>query len=500
MGSAQFDDLFVISDIHLGGEAGFQVFNQQKALSSLIRGLAERDENREVGLVLNGDIVDFLAESPPVYFDYHRVVEKLDRIVHDPAFADVFEALKDFVNKPKRHLILVLGNHDVELALPAARSYLENLLYDGADVEKKRGRITFAMDGTGYRARVGCAEVLCLHGNEMDAWNVVDYFALSKTIQAQNRDNAPQEWKPNAGTRMVIDVLNDFKRKYRWIDLLKPEGEAVMTLLLSLDPQVASKLMALPGIAGRLSTDRLRMEMGFLSEDEVDEKREPALFQEAVEGAFSEVYGELESEEDLELLIQEIEDHIERKTDPISLVGKEEEFLSLGGDLWRKIKGKSKEVLTRHALKRCFKDHQAFEHTVEDATYKAVSESVGPEIDFVIAGHTHLHRAIPLGAGAYFNSGTWIRLMHIKEHMLEKQPFSQLWDLLSGECNIEALDNARIGGEPLVLNIRSVVAVQDMGNGVSGRLFEYREVEGGDDFELAPVSKDFHKAGVRSKS
>jgi hypothetical protein len=58
----QFDELYSISDLHLGGEPGFQIFGSGKELAWLIRHLgAERPERTRVALVINGDFVDFLA-------------------------------------------------------------------------------------------------------------------------------------------------------------------------------------------------------------------------------------------------------------------------------------------------------------------------------------------------------------------------------------------------------------------------------------------------------
>jgi metallophosphoesterase superfamily enzyme len=53
-----FDTLYVISDLHMGGETGFQIFNQGDRLRKFIGSLA--DESGRIGLVVNGDIVDFL--------------------------------------------------------------------------------------------------------------------------------------------------------------------------------------------------------------------------------------------------------------------------------------------------------------------------------------------------------------------------------------------------------------------------------------------------------
>jgi predicted phosphodiesterase len=42
-----------------------------------------------------------------------------------------------------------------------------------------------------------------------------------------------------------------------------------------------------------------------------------------------------------------------------------------------------------------------------DDTFKNIDAECGPDLDFVVAGHTHLHRALKRqrGKGVYFNSG-----------------------------------------------------------------------------------------------
>ncbi len=76
-------------------------------------------------MVLNGDIVDFLAESPAAYLDPNGSIDKLERIFYkDKSFSGVWTALQEFVAQPNRQLILVLGNHDVELALPHVTEWI----------------------------------------------------------------------------------------------------------------------------------------------------------------------------------------------------------------------------------------------------------------------------------------------------------------------------------------------------------------------------------------
>ena len=65
----QYDELWVISDIHMGGErtAGrnFQIFRRGERLANFIRRLANERPNDELALLLNGDIIDSLAEVKP---------------------------------------------------------------------------------------------------------------------------------------------------------------------------------------------------------------------------------------------------------------------------------------------------------------------------------------------------------------------------------------------------------------------------------------------------
>src|SRR5262249_9799282 len=133
---------------------------------------------KTVALVINGDLVDFLAEPSAIAFDPAGANRKLDRIVNDPAFAPAWSALTKFVRTNDRHLAITLGNHDLELALPWVRSHLTDILA-GSD-GRARARLSLVFDGTGFLSRVGNANVLCVHGNEVDDWNVADHEAIRR--------------------------------------------------------------------------------------------------------------------------------------------------------------------------------------------------------------------------------------------------------------------------------------------------------------------------------
>src|SRR4029077_9541031 len=129
-----------------------------------------------------------------------------------------------------RSLIINLGNHDLELALPWVREHLLDVL--AGDSLTARGRITLFFDGTGFRCEVGTAQILCLHGNEVDPWNVADYEAIRRIGRDFYQGRTVEPWIPNAGTQLVIEVMNALKRRYPFVDLLKPEAQAGVATLL----------------------------------------------------------------------------------------------------------------------------------------------------------------------------------------------------------------------------------------------------------------------------
>ena len=249
--------LFIISDLHLGGRPhqagndgqaapGFQFNHSYPALIAFIdwvAKLAEAGEPGETELVINGDIVDFLAED-----DYQQgagakiwtaneqeAVAKLEQIVRRTCGPDgrgVFGALKDFAMAGNR-LTLLLGNHDVELSMPMVRRRLRQLL--GTDTNA----VNFIYDGEAYTI----GRVLIEHGNRYDRWNMLDYSGLrqersmrSRRLEINEGQRQQRYFVPPAGTHLVIHFMNRVKARYRFIDLLKPETAAIVPLLVALEP------------------------------------------------------------------------------------------------------------------------------------------------------------------------------------------------------------------------------------------------------------------------
>jgi hypothetical protein len=218
-----------------GHPRGFRICTNVGALAEFVDTLAAKPaDGTQVELVINGDMVDFLAErhetAPhwrPFVADQVTAVRKLGDIVErDRTF---FEALRRLLDRGHR-LVILLGNHDLELCLPMVRRRLEVALGLKGSHDYR-----FIFDGEAYLV----GDALIEHGNRYDKFNVVDYDGLRRVRSLLSRNQPVPEkyhFQPPAGSHMVAEVINPIKEEYRFVDLLKPETEAVIPLLLALEP------------------------------------------------------------------------------------------------------------------------------------------------------------------------------------------------------------------------------------------------------------------------
>ena len=482
---AEFDEVHVISDLHLGGRPGFQIFGSTAELAWLIGDLRQRPAGR-LALVINGDFIDFLAQAPALPFDPEGAADKLATIVNEPEFAPVFNALRAFTANDNRQLIVNLGNHDLEFALPWVRETLVEILSGGNSVA--RGRITLALDGTGVPMRVGGARVLCVHGNEVDSWNVADYEQIRRIGRdfMQGRGAAP--WVPNGGSQLVSEVMNPLKQDYPFIDLLKPEMPAVFPMLIAVRPSVVAQLGKLAAAGARRSWDAARMATGFL------EETSPQIGMVAAVPARGAVGGNgmrnlrQQREEMARDLLDRAETSWRENVVPLDLVGRDQraEYLGMFGALKRLVTGKGPIEALRDALDGLDKD-RSFDPSAEDDTYRELDKLVGGDIDFLVAGHTHLERALKRrrGRGFYFNSGTWARLIQIPPQLRQDGAvFAEAFERMKAGT-MEALD-----AEPSLTQRRcSIVSIWHESGATLGEL---RRVSG-----VAPAFAAVQVPGTR---
>ncbi len=95
-------------------------------------------------------------------------------------FADVWDALRAFVASSAA-LTLMLGNHDIELALPGPHRLLRERLGPG--------RADFIFDNQAFVE----GPLLIEHGNRYDMWNVVPHDRLREVRSAVSRREPPPQ-------------------------------------------------------------------------------------------------------------------------------------------------------------------------------------------------------------------------------------------------------------------------------------------------------------------
>lgn len=439
--SLQFDELYTVSDLHLGGVSGFQIFGSTPELVRLLTILTGRAESQRVAFVINGDFVDFLAESPSRHFDPEFAVAKLERVIRDEKFLPIFVALQAFLKSPQGYLLINLGNHDLELALPWVHEHFSEWLCQGSPASYSR--LKWCLDGTGIRCKIGCADVLLLHGNEFDPWNVTDYHRL-RTLTRQLQFGLPvAPWKPNAGSRMVVEVMNKIKESFPFVDLLKPEIEGVVKALPFLTAGLGYTLDAGTFAAIALK-DEVRMRADVLSGgSDIDpptgrQYGDEADFLEQLEQGKTDILGD----------------------DVLGLIAAALSF------------GKSRAEKLRRAILEVSKD-QSFDLANRDPTYLAASAKTASDIHFLITGHTHLLRAIPRSRGAYYNSGTWARLVQVlPEYLRDEASFDPVYRVMTAPnmAVIDAVEDAQ--GRFLAKKLCPVVRIMKLEDKVVGDIVQ----------------------------
>jgi UDP-2,3-diacylglucosamine pyrophosphatase LpxH len=228
----------IISDLHLGG-GDRSMMSRPELLAGFLEVFATRaraDASHE--LVIAGDFVDFLAIAPFESFTRNPddARAKLRAVATQPPFGQVFAAFRK-VRQAGIALAIIVGNHDVELAMPPVqRELLEHL---GGPSQG----ITFYADNRAYRA----GGLLVEHGNRYDGANENDWTGIRAIASALSRFEEPaDEVAVSAGSALVKVLISPLKASgYSFIDLLQPQGELLALLLLAFEPSIALDFSAI---------------------------------------------------------------------------------------------------------------------------------------------------------------------------------------------------------------------------------------------------------------
>jgi UDP-2,3-diacylglucosamine pyrophosphatase LpxH len=467
---------YIISDLHLGGvypepgkapqkpgaaDRGFRICTHSADLARFIDALAAKPvDNPAIELVVNGDLVDFLAERDPetgeftpFNFKQTTALKKLEAIVSRDQ--NVFDALGRFLARGHR-LVILLGNHDLELTMPAVRAALARL------VGAKRGSdYEFVPGGEAYLV----GDALIEHGNRYDDWNKVDHAGLARLAESLSRARRadPDHFDAPPGSHMVAHVINPIKDQYRFVDLLKPETGAVVPLILTLEPgfrkvvgrvalfasrargalRVMGGVSSADGMSGPPGSDISSgggmgggpNDGGFGSDISSGGFESPNM---GVAGAGGASGGPAQDENAAldALLNEELGADASELRVVLNESGGSEQIgsdISTVGEIVDRTFGLARLLVSRSgsdyrkrldallAAFRSLQSDQTFDETVETGPeYLNAATGLATEgIKHVVFGHTHMAKRIPLPSGGfYLNSGTWADVMEFPREVV----------------------------------------------------------------------------------
>lgn len=435
--------IFVLSDWHLGGEKddipnqriGSQICRSAAHITRFIDWVGVESESFPgiTEIVINGDMVDFLApnseDSPKEWVsDEDDVICRLNRIIgrsQGTAGRGPFEALRDFLNRLSTELTINLGNHDIELSLPRVRQHLAGILGHSS-------RFRMIYDGEAIvRGRL-----LIEHGNRYDSWNAVSFNGLreershiSRGLSVADSDRATRFFKPPAGTLMVVYAINTVLAEAPFINLLKPENQAAIPLLIAIEPnlkQVLSNILSLAPIIPRKSGSRLLTAAVPANRDNLTGDHGTAGPIDGLEKLLRPMLGAdaglflnpPESPLGVAQMAQDTFTWIKQRAEQIAATLKERL------NLIKLIKDGARLKLLEIAFRQ-LRDDASFKQNQEKAEYRDAAEAMlmTGKFDVVVFGHTHLQKRVEiqregLAPGSYLNTGTWADVIKLPEALL----------------------------------------------------------------------------------
>ncbi|TWU44933.1 hypothetical protein Q31b_01040 [Novipirellula aureliae] len=435
--STRRTQLFITSDWHLGGSLDERLGDRTSLGSSIFRSVSQLTRfldslqgevhafDGDSQIVLNGDIVDFLAPNPannytPLAWQNNEaaICEELTdiaaRFVGDDGRGP-FAALSDLASMGCQ-IVVLLGNHDVELCLPKVRDRFVELLGGGS-------KLRFIYDGEAY----SCGRLLVEHGNQYDRFNAVDFdmlrrerSQLSRGMKINDADRGKLFFQPPVGSSIVVDEVNPRLPNVPFLNLLKPEFSAAIPLMLALYPETRKFF-------------ELAFEMGKIAKRSYANtpSKRPGL----MSGRVSETHLDLNS-----FLREELATDAETflgapkrpgqlsgsKTDKSSVMSRLAAKAAATIDLtcpWglysklRSDDAAERLKSVRIALKRVH-DIADFATDTETNVYLIpAAELIKRGFEAIVFGHTHFPKEIEMGGGKYLNAGTWADVLRLPKEI-----------------------------------------------------------------------------------
>lgn len=469
--------VYVISDLHLGGrdpdpatgDRGFRMMTHPRDLATFLTKLAEKPRAPVCELVINGDFIDFLAEQLPGETEWKAFRERpgeallvFKQLLDRPGDRAVLDALGAMLKNGHRVTVL-LGNHDVELALPEVREAFEEAVGAGHNP----GVLRWVVNNEAYVV----GDALIEHGNRYDAANQVDHDGLRRLCSMRSRglysDEGRAEYRSPPGSLFVAEIMNPIKQDYSFIDLLKPQSEPLFALILALAPEHRKRVLELIAILkkiteGGMDSPTLPSELHHitaqgggeveLSDEEVERRATAALLdsitdsvseREALASALEALSQGDESTAPETVPIANTLSRVVAATGLLALVS--------AGNL---LPLKYRVPLVRKTLGTLAGDKTFDDATETGAAYLAAAQALAAprtpaELDlmpasrdrfrYVVFGHTHHPKklALPGGDATYLNTGTWANVMRFPRELFAAD------DDTAGEALVSFVERVR---------------------------------------------------------
>jgi UDP-2,3-diacylglucosamine pyrophosphatase LpxH len=405
------EDILVLSDLHMAPERGSGLFQADEALLGFLNWVMEQD-TRLTYVVIAGDLLDFLVPQEKseklTTFDPQKAPQRtlliLDR------HPEVFSAMTRIAGSPRHRLIILNGNHDPELVLPAVQQVIEDRLANGG----ASAMLRWFVHGEAARFQVGTAEVSIEHGDLFDDWNRIDHDGLRRALSRISRGFIEEHgFHAPPGSQLVLDYLTDLRNQFPWVDYLKPEREAVVPILNHFLPV-------------QRRADLRRALQPWLR----------------YQGNALETLG-------LKLL------------PPVTLIRGPEDRKSKRKKLADWLREQREQALQRlqearrgkllERLRVTSAEDGYFDLECPDDAAGEIAQIINQGTDLVIHGHTHAAKAYPLGSrGLYFNTGTWGQLLALPGSGAPDEEWSVFLDSLEScrQKDFARLTFARIRRDP----------------------------------------------------
>jgi len=396
----------IISDLHVGQGDDFDIFSRpgsgkQKAFADFLKYARERRD--PVELVINGDFIDFLQLRPWKDLSRNTALTKINDIVAKSA--PVFDSLGAFLSDERHRLKILPGNHDVELAYPEVGNVLRDAILKSAQGAGDRLELFGPPNQTRstYRPTINGVLVQIEHGNAGDPWNSLNYTNLFNDAEAKS-----SEFSYPPGTNFVYNIMNDFKEKFKFVDLLKPEMPSVLLILLALKPIMASlKVPAVAinglGVAGNSIISMIRRKVTGMPLGPKPAAGVPASDVDDLEAFLAKTFPAGKPPNDWQMDVFLSSQHV--AGDEAASLGPKLTKVRLWLVSW------ALQVLARFQAANQGEAFYNADHPRNAAAIGAQERLKKGKVKLVVFGHTHEALKTEFKEGLYVNSGTWADLV-----------------------------------------------------------------------------------------